>query len=98
MQIAVPRTITTTLKRLVALAGALAISISPLGTVLAARDGDRSGLRISIVFNNIPYASGLQTAWGFAAVVEGLGKTLLFDTGGNGALLLARWIDSPHDR
>ena len=79
----------TTLKTLVALAGALAISISPLGTVLAARDGDWSGLRISIVFNNVPYASGLQTAWGFAAVVEGLEQTLLFDTGGDGALLLA---------
>jgi 7,8-dihydropterin-6-yl-methyl-4-(beta-D-ribofuranosyl)aminobenzene 5'-phosphate synthase len=78
-----------TLKTLVVLAGALAISISPLGTVLAARDGDWSGLRISIVFNNVPSASGLQTAWGFAAVVEGLEKTLLFDTGGDGALLLA---------
>jgi 7,8-dihydropterin-6-yl-methyl-4-(beta-D-ribofuranosyl)aminobenzene 5'-phosphate synthase len=79
----------TTLKTLVALAGALAISISPLGTVLAARDGDWSGLRISAVFNNVPFASELETAWGFAAVVEGLEQTLLFDTGGDGALLLA---------
>jgi 7,8-dihydropterin-6-yl-methyl-4-(beta-D-ribofuranosyl)aminobenzene 5'-phosphate synthase len=79
----------TTLKTLVALAGALAISISPLGTVLAARDGDWSGLRISAVFNNVPFASELETAWGFAAVIEGLEQTLLFDTGSDGALLLA---------
>ncbi len=79
----------TKLKRAVVLAGALAILASLLGTSLAARDNDQSRLRISILFNNVPFASGLETAWGFAAVVEGLEQTLLFDTGGDGALLLA---------
>jgi 7,8-dihydropterin-6-yl-methyl-4-(beta-D-ribofuranosyl)aminobenzene 5'-phosphate synthase len=48
----------------------------------------RSGLRISVLFNNVPQAPGLKTAWGFAAVVEVSGQTLLFDTGGDGRLLL----------
>jgi len=52
-------------------------------------DEDGSGLRISILFNNVPFAPGFETAWGFAAVIEGLEQTLLFDTGGDGVLLLA---------
>ncbi|MEA3278634.1 MAG: MBL fold metallo-hydrolase [Pseudomonadota bacterium] len=44
--------------------------------------------RISVVFNNLSFAPGMKTAWGFAAVVEGLERTLLFDSGGDGALLL----------
>jgi 7,8-dihydropterin-6-yl-methyl-4-(beta-D-ribofuranosyl)aminobenzene 5'-phosphate synthase len=55
----------------------------------ATTDGGGSGLRISILFNNVPFAPGLETAWGFAAVIEGLEQTLLFDTGGDGELLLA---------
>jgi 7,8-dihydropterin-6-yl-methyl-4-(beta-D-ribofuranosyl)aminobenzene 5'-phosphate synthase len=46
-------------------------------------------LRITVVFNNVPFQTGLTTAWGFSCVIEGLDKTLLFDTGGDGDLLLA---------
>jgi 7,8-dihydropterin-6-yl-methyl-4-(beta-D-ribofuranosyl)aminobenzene 5'-phosphate synthase len=55
----------------------------------ATTDGGGSGLRVSILFNNVAFAPGLETAWGFAAVIEGLEQTLLFDTGGDGELLLA---------
>lgn len=55
----------------------------------AATEGDAAALRISVVFNNVPLAPGLKTAWGFAAVVEGTEHSLLFDTGGDGAVLLA---------
>lgn len=46
-------------------------------------------LRITVVYNNVPHSRGLATAWGFAAVIETGGHTLLFDTGGDGPTLLA---------
>jgi 7,8-dihydropterin-6-yl-methyl-4-(beta-D-ribofuranosyl)aminobenzene 5'-phosphate synthase len=45
-------------------------------------------LRITILYNNIGYDSSLETAWGFSALVERNGETLLFDTGGDGGILL----------
>jgi hypothetical protein len=52
------------------------------------RDRSSTGLRIGILFDNMPAAPGFETAWGFAAVIEGLEQTILFDTGGDGGLLL----------
>jgi len=46
-------------------------------------------LRITVVYNNVPYAPEMKTAWGFAAVIETGGETVLFDTGGDGQTLLA---------
>jgi len=43
---------------------------------------------ITIVYDNNPGREGLETAWGFACVIEGLEKTILFDTGGDGEILL----------
>jgi 7,8-dihydropterin-6-yl-methyl-4-(beta-D-ribofuranosyl)aminobenzene 5'-phosphate synthase len=74
---------------LVLLAAAFAMTVGLAESAPAARDDARDRLRINIVYNNVPFASGLQTDWGFAAVVEGLEQTLLFDTGGDGAVLLA---------
>jgi len=45
--------------------------------------------RITVVYNNVPHAPGLATAWGFAAVVATGDHTVLFDTGGDGPTLLA---------
>lgn len=45
-------------------------------------------LTIKVVYDNNPYADGLGTAWGFACVIIGADKTILFDTGGDGTLLL----------
>jgi len=45
-------------------------------------------LTITILYNNIASDSRLQTDWGFAALVEYRGEILLFDTGGNGSILL----------
>ena len=42
-----------------------------------------------MVFNNEPYKQELETSWGFACVIEGLSQTILFDTGGDGKILLA---------
>jgi 7,8-dihydropterin-6-yl-methyl-4-(beta-D-ribofuranosyl)aminobenzene 5'-phosphate synthase len=52
-------------------------------------DADLNPLRFHVVFNNVPHKPGLETDWGFACLIEGLDKTVLFDTGGNGAVLLS---------
>ena len=46
-------------------------------------------LTITVVYDNNPYKEGLGTAWGFSAVVTGTKKTILFDTGGDGSLLMS---------
>lgn len=46
-------------------------------------------LSLTVTFNNVGYHPGLETSWGFSCLVEGLDRTLLFDTGGDGNVLLA---------
>jgi 7,8-dihydropterin-6-yl-methyl-4-(beta-D-ribofuranosyl)aminobenzene 5'-phosphate synthase len=45
-------------------------------------------LTVTVLFDNRPAAGTLETAWGFACLIEGLGKTILFDTGADGPMLL----------
>jgi 7,8-dihydropterin-6-yl-methyl-4-(beta-D-ribofuranosyl)aminobenzene 5'-phosphate synthase len=45
-------------------------------------------LAITVVHDNNPCVGSLKTAWGFAAFVTGPEKTILFDTGSDGTLLL----------
>jgi 7,8-dihydropterin-6-yl-methyl-4-(beta-D-ribofuranosyl)aminobenzene 5'-phosphate synthase len=42
-----------------------------------------------VVFNNVPYNKRLETSWGFACLIKGLDKTVLFDTGGDGGIFLS---------
>jgi 7,8-dihydropterin-6-yl-methyl-4-(beta-D-ribofuranosyl)aminobenzene 5'-phosphate synthase len=46
-------------------------------------------MTIRIVFNNVPYDNELGCGWGMGCVIEGLEKTILFDTGGDGTILLS---------
>ncbi|OEU65299.1 MAG: MBL fold metallo-hydrolase [Desulfobacterales bacterium S5133MH16] len=46
-------------------------------------------LNITVIYDNNPYIEGLSTAWGFSCLIRGTEKTILFDTGGNGTILLA---------
>jgi 7,8-dihydropterin-6-yl-methyl-4-(beta-D-ribofuranosyl)aminobenzene 5'-phosphate synthase len=48
-----------------------------------------NGPIITVVFDNNPYKEGLTSGWGFSCLVEGMGKTVLFDTGADGEVLLA---------
>ena len=43
---------------------------------------------ITIICDNNPYTEGLETAWGFSCLITGTEKTILFDTGPDGRLLL----------
>jgi 7,8-dihydropterin-6-yl-methyl-4-(beta-D-ribofuranosyl)aminobenzene 5'-phosphate synthase len=45
-------------------------------------------LAITILYDNNEHDERLETAWGFSCLVEGMEKTVLFDTGGDSALLL----------
>jgi 7,8-dihydropterin-6-yl-methyl-4-(beta-D-ribofuranosyl)aminobenzene 5'-phosphate synthase len=46
-------------------------------------------LKLTILIDNTAYKSGLKSEWGFAALIEYAGHTLLFDTGASGSNLLA---------
>lgn len=46
-------------------------------------------LKITVLYDNYSYNPSLRTAWGFAAEVESGDHTLLFDTGGDGSVLLS---------
>jgi len=45
-------------------------------------------MKITIVYDNKLYDNQLIPGWGFACVIEFLDQCILFDTGGNGAILL----------
>ena len=49
---------------------------------------DSNNVSITVVYDNHTHKEGLESAWGFSCVITGLEKTVLFDTGGNGPLLL----------
>ena len=45
-------------------------------------------MRAVVVYDNYEHVSGLKTAWGFSAVITTGSETILFDTGGDGDILL----------
>ncbi len=45
-------------------------------------------LVFTIVYNNVPYNENLTTAWGMSCLIELPGKSILFDTGEDGSILL----------
>jgi 7,8-dihydropterin-6-yl-methyl-4-(beta-D-ribofuranosyl)aminobenzene 5'-phosphate synthase len=47
-----------------------------------------SKIAITIVYNNVSYDSTLTSEWGFGCVIQTEKDTVLFDTGGNGKVLL----------
>ncbi|MHC4087353.1 MAG: MBL fold metallo-hydrolase [Planctomycetota bacterium] len=49
---------------------------------------DICGLTITIVYDNHSYKQGLETGWGFSCLISGVEKTILFDTGPGGSLIV----------
>lgn len=45
-------------------------------------------LTVTVVCDNNPYKEGLILAWGLSCLIRGTDKTILFDTGGDGSVLL----------
>ncbi|MBC7247573.1 MAG: MBL fold metallo-hydrolase [Actinobacteria bacterium] len=58
------------------------------GEVMPDAEGEEEAVVLTVVYDNNPYLEGLEAAWGFACLVEGREKTVLFDTGGDGDMLL----------
>ena len=46
-------------------------------------------INITMPYNNIPQHPVLTTGWGLSCLIEGAEKTILFDTGGDGKILLS---------
>ena len=46
-------------------------------------------LKLTVVYDNDVFQEGLKSEWGFACLIEGPEKTILFDTGGDGAILMS---------
>jgi 7,8-dihydropterin-6-yl-methyl-4-(beta-D-ribofuranosyl)aminobenzene 5'-phosphate synthase len=45
-------------------------------------------MKVTIIYDNETWQPGLGAAWGFSCLVEANGRRLLFDTGGQGVVLL----------
>jgi len=50
---------------------------------------NKSSIQMTVLYDNNPYEERLELDWGFSCFVEGLGKSILFDTGANGQILLS---------
>jgi 7,8-dihydropterin-6-yl-methyl-4-(beta-D-ribofuranosyl)aminobenzene 5'-phosphate synthase len=57
-------------------------------------------LKVTIIYDNTAFRNDLESNWGFSALIEVGERKILFDTGGNGSILLSNMeklgID-PHD-
>lgn len=45
-------------------------------------------MKVTIIYDNTVFKSGLKADWGFSCLVETPDKNILFDTGSNGSILL----------
>lgn len=54
----------------------------------AAPPGGPASPTLTVLYDNYPFQGGCDTDWGFAALIEGPEKTILFDTGAKGDVLL----------
>ncbi|MBN1272693.1 MAG: MBL fold metallo-hydrolase [Candidatus Aminicenantes bacterium] len=50
--------------------------------------GEKTNIRLQIVYDNRALNENFQADWGFSCLVTGLEKSILFDTGANGKILL----------
>ena len=61
---------------------------APESALARPADKGKEDIMITIVYDNNPGPKDLTPAWGFACVIRGPEKTILFDTGGDGRTLL----------
>jgi 7,8-dihydropterin-6-yl-methyl-4-(beta-D-ribofuranosyl)aminobenzene 5'-phosphate synthase len=52
----------------------------------------RAPVTITVVYDNHAIRAGTRADWGFSCLIEGLEKTVLFDTGKNGDILLQNML------
>jgi 7,8-dihydropterin-6-yl-methyl-4-(beta-D-ribofuranosyl)aminobenzene 5'-phosphate synthase len=61
--------------------------IKPLH-LAAAPDYANTDLQLTLVYDNNPYDTNLESKWGFSCYIRTADNTILFDTGGDGSVLL----------
>ena len=59
------------------------------GLLYIGSSGEASEITLTRIYDNVPKNPALATRWGTASLIEGLDKTILFDTGGLWAILLS---------
>lgn len=59
-----------------------------LSTMFVGFAFDEESITATILYDNYLFTEGLKTDWGFACFIEGTEKTILFDTGTKGDILL----------
>jgi 7,8-dihydropterin-6-yl-methyl-4-(beta-D-ribofuranosyl)aminobenzene 5'-phosphate synthase len=64
------------------------VAPTPTAAPVVTPKADVGTVTFTVVFDNYAHDRALETAWGFACLVETEGTTVLFDTGGDGAILL----------
>jgi 7,8-dihydropterin-6-yl-methyl-4-(beta-D-ribofuranosyl)aminobenzene 5'-phosphate synthase len=50
---------------------------------------NQATIQLSVVYDNNPHDKRLETSWGFACLANGFEKSILFDTGASGRILLS---------
>ena len=54
--------------------------------VVAATGAQPATPTLTVLYDNYPFADGCATGWGFSALIEGVGRTILFDAGADAAV------------
>ena len=71
---------------ILAIAGLFISFIQPNNTSKMNQKAD--DLVLTILYDNYNHNSELKSDWGFSCLIEGMDKTILFDSGTNGKILL----------
>ena len=58
-------------------------------TFLSTYAGQTTELNITVIYDNNSYDDRMKTAWGYSCLVNFNGRSVLFDTGGDGSTLLS---------
>ncbi len=48
-------------------------------------------MKVTIIYDNTVFEGNLKSDWGFSGLVEVKDRTILFDTGANGSILLSKY-------
>jgi 7,8-dihydropterin-6-yl-methyl-4-(beta-D-ribofuranosyl)aminobenzene 5'-phosphate synthase len=70
--------------RLLVICTVLCISLASASVLAAGPDG----ITIRVLYDNCAHDATLQTDWGFSCLITGTEKTILFDTGAKGEVIL----------
>ena len=65
----------------------ITVLLNFIGGIIEHADGAEK-ISITIIYDNYMFKEGTTPDWGFACFIEGTGKTILFDAGYSGQILL----------